>query len=158
MKSIYLLVISLTMALTSAAQLQVIGSAGGEAGNNAGSFSWTLGETVINTIDGTGIQITQGFQQGNLQASTGFDKSEAFGVEMKVYPNPTKDYLTVETQKQTGSLVFSLYDVNGRLLKNGAVEASSFDINLSDYPPGSYILQILHKSDLVKSFNIVKLK
>ncbi len=158
MKSIYLLVISLSMTLTTAAQLQVMGSAGGEATNNAGSFSWTMGETVINTIEGTGNRITQGFQQGNLHASTGIDKSEDFGVEMKVYPNPTKDYLTVETQKQSGNLVFALYDINGRMLKNGGVEASRFDINLSSYPPGSYILQILHNSDLVKSFNIVKLK
>ena len=158
MKIIYLLVISVTMTLTSAAQLQVIGSAGGEAGNNAGSFSWTLGETVINTVGGTGYQVTQGFQQGNLHASTGIDKSEAFGIEVKVYPNPTRNHLTVETKKQSEGLIYTLYDVNGRLLKNGEVEASRFDLNLSDYPSGSYILQILQESDLVKSFNIVKLK
>lgn len=158
MKNIYLLIIGSTMTLSAAAQHQVIGSAGGDTGNNAGSFSWTLGETIINTLESTSFHVTQGFQQGNLQASTGIDKSEEFGVEIKVYPNPAKDYLTVETQNLSKTLEFTLYDVNGRLLKNGVVKASRFDINLMDYPAGSYILQILQEASLVKSFNIVKLK
>ncbi|SMO65511.1 Por secretion system C-terminal sorting domain-containing protein [Saccharicrinis carchari] len=156
MKYIYSLIIILGISLTAMAQLHVIGSAGGEAENITGSVSWTLGETFVNTTGGSNMQVTQGFQQGNFQVSTAIDKSEEWGIEIKVYPNPVKNLLTVETQQQSVKLRFRLYNVNGKLLKNGTVDASRQSINLSNYPPGNYIFQMLEASELIKSFNVVK--
>nr|NQU92395.1 hypothetical protein [Bacteroidota bacterium] len=48
--------------ITSNAQ-QVIASAGGFYEGENISLSWTLGEPVIETFEGNGIILTQGFQQ-----------------------------------------------------------------------------------------------
>jgi hypothetical protein len=139
------------------AQLQVISTAGGVAENSNGSVSWTMGETVVGSFEGTNATITQGFQQGNLVVSTGVKTPPDLEIQTRVYPNPVEDRLNVNIKNgENIELNYSLYNLEGKLLKNGLVESPSFSINLGEYPVGQYILKVKTEDELINSFNIVK--
>ena len=72
----------------------------------------------------------------------------------KIYPNPVKDYLKIESDFEI--LNFSLSDINGRTLSSGIINGSSFILDMRDYPDGLYIIRIFTPAgnDL---FKIVKL-
>jgi len=61
-KILFILFISLTFSVHIYSQ-EVISSAGGYYQNENISLSWTLGEPVIETFEGSGLILTQGFQQ-----------------------------------------------------------------------------------------------
>ncbi|MFW5753801.1 MAG: T9SS type A sorting domain-containing protein [Marinilabiliaceae bacterium] len=139
------------------AQLQVISAAGAVDETDNGSISWTLGETVVGTLEGSDGVITQGFQQSNLEVATGIEGPDDLDIQTTAYPNPVQNQLTVEVQNQENlTLHFQLFDLNGKLLQEGPVEASRFTLNLDAHPAGQYILQIRSDQELIKSFNIVK--
>jgi len=74
MKKIFTLILSLalvqTFGQTPAIVMQVVSSAGGSYSTTGLSVDWTLGEPVIGTVTGTGLMLTQGFQQGFTQTLT----------------------------------------------------------------------------------------
>jgi len=61
-KILPIIILSLTFSLQIHSQ-QVVSSAGGFYQNDIISVSWTLGETVIETFEGSDLILTQGFQQ-----------------------------------------------------------------------------------------------
>ena len=139
------------------AQLQVIATAGDVNENDNGSISWTLGETVVGTLETSDGIVTQGFQQSNLEVTTTVEEPEDLDIQTTAYPNPVQNQLTVEVQNQENlELHYQLFDLNGKLLQEEPVEASRFTLSLGEYPAGQYILQIRSDQELIKSFNIVK--
>ncbi len=65
-------------------------------------------------------------------------------VEMKVYPNPTKDILTIKSEEQFLSV--QIYDLSGRLLRGVLPSQKKFTLNLSDLEVGLYILKATTKN------------
>lgn len=66
--------------------------------------------------------------------------------DLKIYPNPTTDVLTIEfSTKDTGKISFAIFDLNGRLIKtifsNNANQINQ-QINVQDLQTGAYILVI----------------
>jgi len=61
----------------------------------------------------------------------------------RVYPNPVKDKLNIETQFQTGETLISVLDLTGRIIFSKTFEGatSTFEIDFSNYKSGSYIVQ-----------------
>ena len=69
---------------------------------------------------------------------------------IKLYPNPVKDYLYIETiQKNTNSI--EIYDITGRKIFFKEMSDKSDIINMSDFVNGIYIVKISNKT-----FSIVK--
>src|SRR5271157_3600388 len=59
------------------------------------SLSYSIGGAITNTLEnGPGI-LTQGFQQPNIYVVTSIQTLENTKVEINVYPNPVKDYLSI---------------------------------------------------------------
>ena len=70
-------------------------------------------------------------------------------ISIKVYPNPTKDILTIDVSNTKGVFQLSLYDLTGKLLFSKSesekiAELSLQNLNLS---PGSYILEVNNASN-----------
>ncbi|MEN8250213.1 MAG: hypothetical protein ABFS32_14870, partial [Bacteroidota bacterium] len=93
MKRIFILNILILSCFILTAQEVV--SSGGETGTAAGyEISWTVGEPVIETVsDGTNT-LTQGFHQTKLTV-TSVNEFSISGIELKVFPNPTEDYVHI---------------------------------------------------------------
>jgi hypothetical protein len=66
-----------------------------------------------------------------------------------IYPNPTKDFITISGVKEDD--LIQLFDIQGRLYVNGKSEKSSYNLNLNGIKSGAYFLKV---NDQV--FKIVK--
>lgn len=58
----------------------------------------------------------------------------------QIYPNPFTDVLRITTDNTAHSI--SVFDIYGRLLKKQEVSSTQFDLDLSDFGAGTYLLQV----------------
>jgi hypothetical protein len=58
----------------------------------------------------------------------------------QIYPNPFTDILRITTDNIAHSI--SVYDLYGRLLKKQEVSSTQFDLDLSEFGAGTYLLQV----------------
>ena len=85
--------------------------------------------------------------------STVFDKTISI-----VYPNPTSGNITLKVNNfSEASLSYQLVNVDGKTLKANIIKASETLIQLTHFPSGTYILNIIGQDNSIsKSFKIVK--
>lgn len=72
-----------------------------------------------------------------------------------IYPNPVKDFIYIETQaSQEKEIHLSVYNSTGHLIfeKQGAVQC----IDMTNYPNGVYIMQIINQEGTIEVRKIVK--
>ena len=62
------------------------------------------------------------------------------GIEVKVYPNPASDFITLELDNETEALL-QIYDQLGELLYKTSAQGSK-TINISQWRPGVYTLKL----------------
>jgi len=133
---------------------QAIVSSGNLSNANGIQLSWSVGETVVETVDGGGATLTQGFQQSNVFIS---DVSENVLSNYRVFPNPIKNQFTIELdggEKGLSARAF-LYNINGELIEEVLLSSMSTVVNTSSLSAGSYLLQITTESKN-KTFKIIK--
>ncbi len=135
---------------------KVVSADGGTATVNDYEISWTVGEIITGTVnDGTTV-LTQGFQQSNLTI-TAIDELRKTGVEIKVYPNPTQDFVTIHFSKTMEKSKYSLFDLSGRLLEQKQIKSTDARIDMTGFAKGAYILKLNFRgSQPLQSFKIIK--
>jgi len=78
-------------------------------------------------------------------------------VELKIYPNPTTEKITLEIagweDLQTG--VFKLYSLTGQLLQEQSVHAVTTTISLAGLAKGTYILKV-YINDRAEDWKVIK--
>jgi hypothetical protein len=84
----------------------------------------------------TGSPITTGNICTVLNTSS-FDAN----LDFKLYPNPTKDIVTIELS-QFSNTKLEVYDINGRVLLNQNLNTTSNQINIQSFPVGVYLFKI----------------
>ena len=123
----------------------VVATAGTHFDNVCGvKLSWTLGEAVTSTVtDGSWI-ITQGFHQPWGQGVVGVEYPKSAQVSLYVYPNPMDNELLVTIDNNKDQLVFSLYDISGRLIHQKEISPGqrTLDLPVQWLAAGSYLLQV----------------
>jgi len=72
-----------------------------------------------------------------------------------VYPNPTKDYITIELSENiVGTL--ALFDLNGKIVINQSVDGNITTINTASLSVGTYILRLVEDGVASVGVKIVK--
>ncbi len=137
---------------------EVIATAGDHFANGNAQMSWTLGEPVIETYSTGAAQLTQGFHQTKLTIVAVDDLSAAF--QVRVYPNPSSGWVSIEAQSDAPAFGVALSDVQGRVLLSQAATASlglPRTLDLSGYAPGMYLLHLRSQDGQnIQTFKIVK--
>lgn len=164
MKKLFLPLIFLSSLLSMRAQSlqpQVIGAAGSSlssAANNA-RLAYTVGESVTPTQNLASVSLGQGFHNGVL-LTVDTDNPQLAQWGLKVYPNPTSQWLFVEfsdVEKQI-PLQASVWDAAGRrvlgllTLDPGANNA----VDVSSLPAGAYVLCLQAEHNRMLSLQFVK--
>ena len=136
---------------------QEVVSSNGDSKIAAGyEVSWTVGEAVIATMIGSTNTLTQGFQQTRLTVTAVTDLLYP-GLEIKVFPNPTQEFITIRFSEYIEDTRYSLYDLRGKLIENKLINAADTEIDLKKYASGQYILKLTNKSrQAIQTFQIIK--
>jgi hypothetical protein len=155
MKRIIIIIVFISLFAANKTFAQTVISANGGTATAGAQVSWTIGEPVIATVANANNTLTQGFQQSKLTV-TAIDETQVAGLEIKVYPNPTSDYVTVHFSKTPENPKYLLFDLTGRLLEQKNIESTDVRIKLTNYSGGSYILKLNSGQQPLQTFKIIK--
>ena len=70
---------------------------------------------------------------------------------ISVYPNPTNGSITINVNEYNGEFKTELFDVTGRMLKQG----NQKQMSLHEYPDGIYFLKLIFENQ-TKDIRIIK--
>jgi len=135
----------------------VISSAGKTTINGNYNVSWTVGETVINTLSAGGTILTQGFHQPLLIEilPTGLEKGLL--LDMIAYPNPAFDKVLFKGGDPSGIYHIRVVDKLGRILLQKTLPASDLEILVEGYDNGTYLIEVVEdRTNKRRVFNVVK--
>jgi hypothetical protein len=131
-------------------QAQQVVSAGGYAVKSEVSVNWILGGNL------SGIPA---LDLGTLN-KTGTEESTESLLTLKVYPNPTSDFINIEiTPVDTGRINIGLFNSSGAKVLNKIMDYQPvFQVNISDFPSGVYLLKfsLASNDQLFKVEKIIK--
>ncbi len=132
----------------------IIASAGEQLSNSSCQVSFTVGDLIIETSSNENIELTQGFQQGNV-ISTTVNLNNSDKLSLKVYPNPYIDFISIDIDGDFEPLNYRIYRLDGALILNDQLEMGKNKILLNsiDYP--QIILTITNKKgEVLKAFKL----
>lgn len=170
MKKVILSVSAFLLCLASQAQTidlsqNVIATAGGFAEDaNGNSLSFTVGEMIIETVEGDGIILTQGFQQPNLpQDPNAINTTTAMGTTASVFPNPfSVEFYTMLDMPVAGNVTFEVTDLNGKLVatKNAAqpIGKAYYTFTTNTLAAGMYNLTVRASNGFTTSVKLNKVQ
>lgn len=132
---------------------QVLAGGGKEMSAVNGSIEFTLGETVIQTMNNSSNNtvLTNGFHQPVISVTKLNQEDDLFG--LTVFPNPTSATIHIQFNAIQTNLGIELCDMSGRVLQSNTLTHQTFDINLSAYAEGVYYLKI----NQTQFYKIIKL-
>lgn len=139
---------------------EVILATGGEASGSEGSASYSVGQVVYTTNTGPNGSLAQGVQQPyEISIISEFDDFKDVDLWVSAYPNPTMDYLLLQTEGYDhGNLSYKLYDINGQLLENKRIITYETIISVKNLGPSAYILKVINGDVDLMTFKIIKNK
>ena len=154
-RSIILFAVLLLITAVNVAAQEVISANGGTATAAGTQVSWTIGEPIITTVSDANNTLTQGFHQSKLTV-TAINDIQVLGVEIKVYPNPTSDFVIVHFSKVMEKPTYFLFDLSGRIIEQKNIESTDVKIDMTSYAGGSYILKVNSGQQPLQTFKIIK--
>lgn len=90
---------------------------------------------------------------GNDTTHVGMINNQEF--EFSVFPNPANDILHVKIKESDENIQLILRNMNGQILSQTVISASQQEIDVSNYKPGMYFLELYNKDGLRKILKIV---
>lgn len=123
---------------------ETIPASGGNAAGITGSISYTVGQALYTSINGTSGSVAQGVQLPyEILTLTGTEDFPNIDLMVSAYPNPVTDYLTLKIESDLyASWFISLLDMNGKLLERKNITANETNIVMNNFAPASYILKV----------------
>jgi hypothetical protein len=111
--------------------------------NHQDDLFYNLNGTWVNSsFEGT-VMIRPVFTNKSLKTSS--DGSLFIGdagLNARTYPNPANDRITVETDEPAGNLRVSLFDLNGRMVRDLVRTGPTVSMDVAAVPNGLYFIQI----------------
>jgi hypothetical protein len=144
----------------------VLASEGGIDSNDDISLEWTLGEIAVATLYTNSTMITEGFHQPSLTVSdyyetTNIELSHQSTAKIKVVPNPVRSIVNIQMEfSEESALNISLFDLAGIQLleKLNQSPTDSFELNLSGFPAGIYLLRFSNQQGrVIRTFKLSKI-
>lgn len=111
--------------------------------SNSASIVVSPSVTTNYTVNGTntnGCSNTKSITV-TVNACTGINEAQLPN-ELSVYPNPTKDNITVVSNSNFIGKTYSITDQLGKLITNGKLTSENVKISLSSFPNGLYFVKI----------------
>ena len=120
----------------------LIGSTGHYKETSPISLSWSIGESIVETMIQDSVTLINGFQQGYISITSLINEKDQ-DFKIQIYPNPVEYLLNIKSENEL--LEYTLINSNGQTLKMGKIGKELTNIDFSEYPCGIYILIINNK-------------
>ena len=163
MKKTLLLAALLLTGLSMKAQ-ETFATTGGDATGTSSSISYTVGQMAIMTdyervtaVENASANVREGVQQTYSVEELKIEGAEPFSFDIKVYPNPTTDNLTVRLEQSVAGMRYELYGANGQLLQKESIGSDEQTIDMGDCAAGAYLLRVVGET-ATQSYRIIKAK
>jgi Secretion system C-terminal sorting domain len=155
-KYIYLLLYAGIMSTKAFAQSGVTAT-GGDLSGSGGKVSYSAGQLAYTSITSSTGKVSQGIQQAfEIFVVSGLEV-KYISLDMKVYPNPTTDFVTLRNTKgDLNQLSFQLLGANGSKISESTLQSENTDIAMRDLAAGIYFIKVYNQKELLKSFQIIK--
>lgn len=137
-------------------ELEILAPAGEEVQNTNHQVSFTIGEIAVETVQSESNIITQGYHQSKL-VITGLDEvSKEFAFH--IYPNPTSEYVILESDQLEQVQSVWMYDLKGSLIQSIQNDQSQqLMVNMQHFSAGTYVLKIRTTNESQSfSYQIIK--
>lgn len=163
MKKTLLLAALLLTGLSLKAQ-ETFATIGGDATGTSSSISYTVGQMTIMTacervtaVENASANVREGVQQTYSVDELKIEGAEPFNFDIKVYPNPTTDNITVSLERAVAGMRYELYGANGQLLQKEIISSVEQAIDMGEHAAGAYLLRVVDET-ASQSYRIVKAK
>ncbi len=138
-----------------------ITASGGNAEGSGGSVSYSIGQLFYRILTGETGSVAQGVQQPwEISVVTGIVEAAGIDLVVSAFPVPATDFLILRVENYNfENLEYRLFDVSGRLLREGRVTGSETTIPVTNLVPAVYFLKVLQTAPSileVKTFRILK--
>jgi len=156
-KTKLIIMFSLIFSITGIKAQQGYTAAGGVASGSGGTAAYSVGQIVYTSNTGAGGSVAQGVQQPYEISIVLSLEDHQISLNMKVYPNPTSDFLILNVGNfELSTLNFELFDVSGKLLESKKITSSTEIISMENLPSSTYFLKVTSNNEEVKTFKIIK--
>lgn len=140
---------------------QSINSGGTSVSQSNGSLSFTVGELVVLSMsDSEGNTLGGGFTSGATISTASIQEPDVALLDVKVYPNPTTDLITVAIQETQLSIVeIEVSDINGKVISTEKYSGFStkIGINSAFWVNGTYFLTLKdERNSVLGIYTIIK--
>ena len=129
------------------------------AGGDGDQVAVSVGQAAVGVAVGETGSAEIGVQQSYTLTVLGLEETpDMAGVTVKVYPNPTASMLRVDVATDKAVEVeYGLYTDNGQLLESKRFDPSMpIDIDMTDYPVGTYILRLSQGGVVGAGYQVIK--
>jgi hypothetical protein len=136
---------------------ETFSSSGFNSNGNLGIITYTVGQVAIDFNTGNNGSLIQGVQQPYEIFSTLGNDIFYINLNLIAYPNPTTDQLVLSIENFKGKkFYYQLFNLEGKsLLYNKCIDNKTY-INFNRFPSNTYLLSIVEKNTVIKTFRIIK--
>lgn len=133
---------------------EVVATSGTSFSGAGTTLDFSIGEVATSTLTAGVHTLTQGFHQPEIHFASLENYNGDFALTL--YPNPTEQFVTVETTKED-LLKIQVYDANGKILMVSPVFSQKTSIDLLTWAAGSYVMVVSTKAGVpVHSYTVIK--
>ena len=135
---------------------QTIAVAGDDLISENIQLSWTLGQAIASSSSNNNVFIVEGFQQNSvITIPLGAAPEDNI---ITIYPNPTTDFIRLNSDGNIGTIRYRLQSLKGEILleKEQSDFYQTHEIDLLSYSRGVYLLTVTMYGGDPKQFKIIK--
>ena len=156
MKRLILPIFLLCLSVSIMAQA-LVSTAGGSAKTADVQMDWSIGEIATETLENSGVTVTQGLHQPLTIISNNVEESEHDNFNFLLKPNPTKDFVQINFQHEILETVdVYVFSMSGKLILQQKNMASGSELDLTGFSSGEYVVHLSDKNDVVKTYKVIK--
>lgn len=136
----------------------VFPAGGGSASGSAGSVSYSIGQAIMADGSGSTGLVGSGFQQPYEKVIiNGLNDDLSIDLLITTFPNPVSNILNLKSKgSESADMYYRLINSRGEILLNEKIISDEMDIQMKNYSPGVYFLNVYRNKVNVRSIKIIK--
>jgi len=131
---------------------------GGDASTGGGTVSFSIGQVFLQEKAGGNEIVLEGVQQPyEISVLTSTKEAMDHFLLFHVFPNPTMNYLNLESKEfELSNCFYELFDLTGKTIMKEQIKSNMTTINMSNLVPTTYFVKIRQEDNIIKTFKVVK--